>query len=76
MSDKPTPSPSPDSEPLGFVFDIAMALHPVALYWGRGKRLDLDDKKVLAKRILEHMITAGVVLARRPPLDGHGGPRR
>lgn len=76
MSDEKAPSPTPETDPLGFVFDIAMALHPVALYWGRGKRLDLDDKKVLAKRILEHMKTAGVVLTRRPPLEGHGGPLR
>jgi hypothetical protein len=59
-------------ERFGFAWDIAMGLREVVLYWGRGKRLTHQDKMILAREILEHLRISGVILSRKPPLEGHG----
>lgn len=60
------------AERFGFAWDIAMGLREVVLYWGRGKRLTFDDKVSLARTIVTHLRISGVILSRKPPLDGHG----
>jgi hypothetical protein len=72
MVDDDSPSAHPDAERFGFAWDIAMGLREVVLYWGRGKRLTLDDKMILARQILDHLRISGVVLSRKLPLEGHG----
>lgn len=72
MEQDDTPATPPDSDHLGFAWDIAMALRNVGLYWGRGRRLEHADRIGLGKRILEHLHMSGVELTRRPPTPGYG----
>lgn len=72
MNDNDPHAPGLDKERFGFAWDIAMGLRQVVLYRGRGQRLTLADKMTLAHQILEHLRINGVILSRKPPIEGHG----
>ena len=59
-----------------FELDIALALREVRLYWRPGRDpLSLDDKRRLARMILEHLGRARITIVRAelpPPGQGTG----
>ena len=67
-----TEPPAPPDDRTGVALAIVMALMPLSLYWGRGRKLTLDDKHMLARRILEHLRLSRFVVGELPPIEGHG----
>ena len=60
--------------PPDFELDIALALREVRLYWRPGRDpLSLDDKRRLARMIIDHLGRARITFVRaEPPPQGRG----
>jgi hypothetical protein len=61
-------------DPHDFELDIALALREVRLYWRPGRDpLSLDDKRRLARIIIDHLGRARITIVRaEPPPQGRG----
>lgn len=64
--------PAPPDDHFGVAWTIAMALLPIGLYWGRGKKLTLEEKHMIGQRILDHLRISRIVVSQLPPIEGHG----